>query len=129
MAIITANAAVLNIAGEAAICPKSLTFQADLELKDLQCSASNGFKRSAAGNVSWQGSGSFILDSGSGLSGADVLNAVKNRALIAISLAITGGPTITGNAFMTNAQLNIPENNDPIEVSFTYTGDDSFTIA
>ncbi len=45
MAIITANAAVLTIAGEAAICPKSLTFQADLELKDLQCSASNGFKR------------------------------------------------------------------------------------
>jgi hypothetical protein len=129
MAIVTSNAAAITIAGESPICPKSIQINIDLELKDLQCSASNGFKRSAAGNVSWGGSANFIMDTGSGLSAADVFNAVKNRTLVAVSVAITGGITLSGQAFVTNATVNAPENNDPVEVSVTFTGDDQPTIA
>lgn len=129
MAIISSNSVVFSLGGETAVCPKTTTLQFDLELKDLQCSASNGYKRSSAGNVSWQGTSTFVADTGAGLSMADIFNGVKNRALVAVSIAVTGGSTFTGNVWVTNATLNAPENADPVELSITFTGDDAPTIA
>jgi hypothetical protein len=129
MAVITSNAGVLLINGESAICPKSITLKMDLELKDLQCSASNGYKRSAAGNVSWDGSLNMVMDSGAGFTAADAMNALKSRVVKTISLAITGGFTFTGNAFITNVTNNLPENNDAIDISVSFTGDDEPTIS
>ena len=129
MAIITSNAAVLSIGGETAVCPKSATLKLDLELKDTQCSAANGWKRSAVGNKSWEMSMNFIMDDGAGLEVSDLTTAWNARSLVAGSLAITGDITATGDGYITNITINAPENVDPIEVSVTLTGDDDLTIS
>lgn len=129
MALITSNLAVLTINSEVAVCPKSSTFQADLDLKDLQCSASNGTKRFAPGNYGWSGSGTFNYDTAAGLSLNDLLAALKSRTTKTFSLAYTGGVTITGNVWITNVTSNNPENSEVVEISYTYTGDDDFTVA
>ena len=113
MAIITSNAAVLSIGGETAVCPKSATLKLDLELKDTQCSAANGWKRSAVGNKSWEMSMNFIMDDGAGLEVSDLTTAWNARSLVAGSLAITGDITATGDGYITNITINAPENGDP----------------
>lgn len=129
MAIISSNAAVLTIAGGVAECPKSATLKMGLELKDTQCSASNGWKRSAKGNKFWEMSLNFILTDGSGLSVQDLHTAWDAAEPVTASLAVTDGFTASGDGFITDITVNAPENAEPIEVSVTLTGDDELSLS
>ena len=131
MALLTSNNTVLQINSETAVCPKQWNFQSDLELKDLQCNLVNGAKRFTAGNYGWSGSGSFIYDTGSGLTAADLLAHLKSRVVKPFSGAFgtgAGSITITGTVFINNVNIDAPDGGEVVNVSFSYTGDDDFTV-
>lgn len=129
MAVITTSAVAMSIGAEVPTCPQSATLKMATELKDLQCSASNGWKRSAAGNKSWEMTLNFALTTDGALTLADIHAAWDAAAVIAVSFAITGSITASGDGWITNVDVNAPENNDPVQVSVTITGDDELTIA
>jgi len=129
MAIITSSAVAMSIGGEVPTCPQSATLKMATELKDLQCSASNGWKRSAAGNKSWEMTLNFVLATDGALTLTDIHTAWNASAVIAVSFAITGSITASGDGWITNVDVNAPENNDPVTVSVTITGDDDLSIA
>lgn len=129
MAVITSSAVAMSIGGEVPSCPQSATLKMSTELKDLQCSASNGWKRSAAGNKSWEMTLNFALTTDGALTLTDIHTAWDAAAVIAVSFAITGSITATGDGWITSVDVSAPENNDPVTVSVTITGDDDLAIA
>lgn len=124
MAIITSNLVALSIGGEVAACPTSMSLKLSTELKDTQCSASNGWKRSAVGNKSWEMSLNMIYTTDGALTPADIVTAWLAGAVVAVTFVVTGGINYGGDAYITNVDINAPENADPVTVSVTLTGDD-----
>lgn len=127
MAILTSNLASLSIQAEVASCPTSIELNLSTELKDTQCSASNGWKRSAVGNKSWSAKLNMIYTDDGALTPADIVTAWLANTLVTIVFAITGGITKTGTGYITNVVISGPENADPITVSVDITGDDALT--
>lgn len=129
MAIITSNLVALSIGGEVASCPTSMELNLSSELKDVQCSASNGWKRSAIGNSSWSMKLNMTYTDDGALTPADIVAAWKARVLIAVAYVVTGGISESGDGWITNVVINAPENSDPVTVSVDITGDDELTTA
>lgn len=129
MAVITSSAVAMSIGGEVPSCPQSATLKMATELKDLQCSASNGWKRSAAGNKSWEMTLNFALTTDGALTLTDIHTAWDAAVVIAVVFAITGSLSVEGDGWITNVDVNAPENNDPVTVSVTITGDDELAVS
>lgn len=128
MAILTSNLASLSIEGEVASCPTSIELNLSTELKDTQCSASNGWKRSAVGNKSWSAKLNMIYTDDGALTPADITTAWAANTLVDVVFAVTGGITATGTGYITNVVISGPENADPITVSVDITGDDDLVF-
>lgn len=127
MAILTSNLVSLSIGGEVASCPTSMSLKLSTELKDTQCSASNGWKRSAVGNKSWEMSLNMIYTDDGALTPADIVTAWLAGTTVAVAFTVTGGINYEGDGYITNVDINGPENADPITVSVTITGDDELS--
>ena len=129
MAILTSNLASLSIEGEVASCPTSIELNLSTELKDTQCSASNGWKRSAVGNKSWSAKLNLIYTDDGALTPADITTAWAANTLVDVIFDVTGGITATGTGYITNVVISGPENADPITVSVDITGDDELAFS
>lgn len=129
MAILTSNLASLSIEGEVASCPTSIELNLSTELKDTQCSASNGWKRSAVGNKSWSAKLNMIYTTDGALTPADIMAAWLAGATVTVVFAVTGGISYTGEGYITNVVISGPENADPITVSVDITGDDALAAS
>lgn len=129
MAILTSNLASLSIEGEVASCPTSIELNLSTELKDTQCSASNGWKRSAVGNKSWSAKLNMIYTDDGALTPADITTAWAANTLVDVIFDVTGGITATGTGYITNVVISGPENADPITVSVDITGDDELVLS
>lgn len=129
MAILTSNLVTLSIGGEVASCPTSMSLKLSTELKDTQCSASNGWKRSAVGNKSWEMSLNMIYTDDGALTPSDIVTAWLAGTTVAVVFAVDGGISYEGDGYITNVDINGPENADPITVSVTITGDDELSAS
>ncbi|QNE38992.1 hypothetical protein F1C16_05200 [Hymenobacter sp. NBH84] len=124
---ITGKDTVISLDDVVLGCVQSLSFSTEVEMVDVTCAASNGFRQQVPGTESWSGDLNSVLrefneaEQASNVSIMDVYTKLKNGSLVDVEYTF-GGFRFSAKAYIQNVSIDSSGPSDAVTWSASLQG-------
>ena len=134
---ILATNVVIKINDKVFGCAQSASFSTKVEMTDVVCSATGGFKKQVPGMESWDGSISAIArtfttgELATNVSLREMYTTLREKTLVDVEYELGGvsGEVFTSKAYLSNVDISIPEGSGAVTWTANLVGAEPLLLA